>query len=89
MSRKIFQSDIGSLPRKTSLAIRFAEVEDISIGGITDRMSPVGLHVYAEAYLSAAQTTMRHCVSPVISRSAWRIGREEDICVFHGAQFCR
>ena len=41
--------------RKTSAAKRFAEVERISIFGITERMGPLGLHVYAESYLLAAQ----------------------------------
>lgn len=40
--------------RKPSTAKRFAEIEKISIGGITERMGPPGLHMYAESYLSAA-----------------------------------
>jgi hypothetical protein len=41
--------------RKPSAAKRFAEIETISIAGITERMGPLGLHMYAESYLSAAQ----------------------------------
>lgn len=41
--------------RKVSAAKRFAEVEKISIAGITERMGPLGLHMYAESFLSAAQ----------------------------------
>lgn len=41
--------------RKSSAAKRFAEIEKISIVGITERMGPLGLHMYAELYLSAAQ----------------------------------
>lgn len=45
----------ASKKRKTSDAKRFAEIERISIFGITERMGPLGLHMYAESYLSAAQ----------------------------------
>ena len=41
--------------RKTSAAKRFAEIEQISIAGISERMGPLGLHMFAESYLSAAQ----------------------------------
>jgi hypothetical protein len=41
--------------RKTSAAKRFAEIERISIAGINERMGPLGLHMYAESYLAAAQ----------------------------------
>jgi len=34
---------------------RFAEVEKISISGITERMGPLGLQLYAEMYLAAAK----------------------------------
>jgi hypothetical protein len=42
--------------RKASAAKRFAEIERISIAGITERMGPLGLHMYAESYLLAART---------------------------------
>ncbi len=41
--------------QKPSAAKEFAKVERISIAGINERMGPLGLHVYAELYLSAAQ----------------------------------
>ncbi|MEY4706174.1 MAG: hypothetical protein RL042_2379 [Nitrospirota bacterium] len=41
--------------RKSSAAKQFAEIERISIAGINERMGPLGLHMYAESYLSAAQ----------------------------------
>lgn len=41
--------------RKSSLAKRFAEIENISILGITERMGPLGLQLYAETYFAAAQ----------------------------------
>ncbi len=41
--------------RKASVAKRFAEIERISVGGITERMGPLALHLYAESYLSAAR----------------------------------
>ncbi len=40
--------------RRTSRAKQFAQIEKVSIAGITERMGPHGLHMYAEAYLSAA-----------------------------------
>jgi hypothetical protein len=40
--------------RRTSRAKQFAQIEKISIAGFTERMGPHGLHMYAEAYLSAA-----------------------------------
>lgn len=45
-------------PRNTariSTAKRFAQIEKISIMGITERTSPLGLHIYANAYLDAAR----------------------------------
>lgn len=33
----------------------FADIENISIAGLTARMGPVGLHVYAERFLIAAE----------------------------------
>ena len=45
-------------PKKTvriSAAKRFAQIEKISIMGITERMGPLGLHMYASAYLDAAR----------------------------------
>ncbi|WP_409938714.1 hypothetical protein [Inhella sp.] len=41
--------------RKPSGAKRFAEVENISILGITERMGPLGLQLYSESYFAAAQ----------------------------------
>lgn len=41
--------------RKASLAKRFSEVEHISISGIAEHMGPLGMHMYAESYLLAAQ----------------------------------
>lgn len=41
--------------RRPSAAKRFAEIERISIAGINESMGPLGLHMYAESYLSAAQ----------------------------------
>jgi hypothetical protein len=44
------------MAKKTQLssAKRFAQIENISMLGMTERMGPVALHVYAESYLSAA-----------------------------------
>ena len=42
-------------PRRPSPAKRFAEIGRISIFGITERMGPVALQLYAEMYLAAAQ----------------------------------
>lgn len=42
--------------RKSSLAKRFAEIENISILCITERIGALGLQLYAEPYLAAAQT---------------------------------
>jgi hypothetical protein len=39
-----------------SQAKKFAEVERISFIGITERMGPVGLHLYSKSYLAAAQS---------------------------------
>lgn len=41
---------------RVSTAKRFAQIEKISIMGITERMGPLGLHMYASAYLDAART---------------------------------
>jgi hypothetical protein len=41
--------------RDPSLAKRFAEIERLSMFGVTERMGPVALHLYAEKYLAAAQ----------------------------------
>lgn len=41
--------------RRPSPAKRFAEIERISMFGITERMGPVALQLYAEKYLGAAQ----------------------------------
>jgi hypothetical protein len=41
--------------RRTSHAKRFSEVEKISVFGITERMGPLGLQLYAETYLTAAK----------------------------------
>lgn len=38
-----------------SLAKQYAHVENISIFGITERMGPLGLQLYAESFLRAAQ----------------------------------
>ncbi len=40
---------------RVSTAKRFAQIEKISIMGITERMGPLGLHMYANAYLDAAR----------------------------------
>ncbi len=40
---------------RPSAAKRFAEVEQISVVGITARMGPLALQLYAEAFLQAAQ----------------------------------
>ena len=48
-----------NIPKKISnlsKANKFAQIEYISIIGITERMGPIGLHVYADAYLSAARS---------------------------------
>ena len=42
-------------PRKPSATKRFAEIERISILGITERMGPLALELYAEMYLAAAE----------------------------------
>jgi hypothetical protein len=42
--------------RKPSAAKRFAQIERISILGITERMGPLALELYAEMYLSAAES---------------------------------
>jgi hypothetical protein len=44
----------GKKPKKLSAAKSFAAIERISIAGLVARMGPVGLHVYADAYLKAA-----------------------------------
>jgi hypothetical protein len=41
-------------PRKPSRAKQYAQIERISIMGATSRMGPVGLWVYADAYMRAA-----------------------------------
>lgn len=43
-------------PGRVSAAKRFAQVERISIFGITERMGPLGLHMYAERFLTAARS---------------------------------
>src|SRR2546426_9590715 len=40
---------------RVSVAKQFARIEKISIMGITERMGPIGLHLYANAYLDAAR----------------------------------
>jgi len=40
-------------PRKPSRAKQYAQIERISIAGLTSRMGPVGLWVYADAYIRA------------------------------------
>ena len=40
--------------RRISQAKQFARIERISVAGVTERMGPHGLHMYADAYLSAA-----------------------------------
>jgi hypothetical protein len=40
--------------RRVSTAKKFAQIERISICGITERMGPLGLHMYAKAYLEGA-----------------------------------
>jgi len=42
-------------PRSVSAAKRFAQIERISILGVTERMGPLGLHMYAESFLAAAR----------------------------------
>ena len=39
---------------RVSTARKFAQIEKISIMGITERMGPLGLHIYAKAYLDGA-----------------------------------
>lgn len=39
---------------RVSAAKQFAQIEKISIMGITERMGPLGLHFYANSYLEAA-----------------------------------
>jgi len=41
---------------RVSGAKRHAEVEYLSIAGLTTRMGPIGLHTYASAFLDAART---------------------------------
>ena len=41
---------------RVSPAKRFAQIEQISVFGLTARMGPVGLHTYANAFLDAART---------------------------------
>jgi hypothetical protein len=43
-------------PARVSVAKRFAQIERISIFGITERMGPLGLHMYANAYFNAARS---------------------------------
>lgn len=45
------------MTKKAKGSRRHAEVEILSFGGITARMGPVGLIVYADHYLSAAKAT--------------------------------
>lgn len=45
--------------REPSPAKRFAEIERISILGVTERMGPVALHLYAERYLAAVQALLK------------------------------
>jgi hypothetical protein len=40
---------------RTSVAKRFADIEQISITSVTERMGPLALHMYADAYLDAAR----------------------------------
>jgi len=40
--------------KRTTRAKRYSEIERISVFGITERMGPLALQLYAEAYLSAA-----------------------------------
>jgi hypothetical protein len=42
-------------PRRLSLAQQNAKIENISIMGVTERMGPLGLHLYAKAYHDAAR----------------------------------
>lgn len=41
---------------RISVAKRYAEIEKISIYGLTERMGPIGLHTYANAFLEAVRT---------------------------------
>jgi len=43
--------------KRTSLSVakRNAQIEHISIAGITARMGPIGLHTYAQSFLAAAR----------------------------------
>jgi hypothetical protein len=43
-------------PSRGSRAKQFAQIERISIAGITEGMGPLGLHTYAEAYLNAVRS---------------------------------
>ena len=43
-------------PARVSATKQFAQVERISIAGITERMGPLALHMYADAYLNAARS---------------------------------
>ena len=40
---------------RVSAAKKFAQIEKISIMGTTERMGPLGLHMYAKAYLDGAR----------------------------------
>ena len=46
----------GKKAGRVSAAKRFAAIERISIFGITERMGPIGLHMYAERFLAAARS---------------------------------
>jgi hypothetical protein len=41
---------------RVSAAKRYAQIERISIAGTTERMAPLGLHTYAESFLTAARS---------------------------------
>ena len=43
-------------PVRLSAAKRNAQIEYISIVGITERMGPLGLHMYAQSFLTAARS---------------------------------
>jgi hypothetical protein len=45
-----------STVRKPSKAKKFAAIEHIGIGPIRERIGPLGLHMYAEAYLKAYES---------------------------------
>lgn len=42
--------------KKLSAAKKYAQIEHISICGITERMGPLGLYLYAESFLKAASS---------------------------------